>query len=194
MNFRLQANLERAYSTLSKQKQSQNKFVRSLTGQKWGASKRSLLTIYRTLIRSRLDYGCQILYTASKHLLKQLDTIQHTCLRICCGAMKSTPIHALQQGCGEMPLSLRRHKLQLQYAVKLQASRNNLAKSIIANTWETHYGRFKAGAEPMSTIVGEYLGSVKGAIEKQMISDTPPWHFPHTNTDMELSEFISKKD
>ena len=46
----------------------------------------------------------------------------------------------------------------------------------------------------MSTIVGEYLGSVKGAIEKQMISDTPPWHFPHTNTDMELSEFISKKD
>src|SRR6218665_2045895 len=95
--------------------------LRSLTGQKWGASKRSLLTIYRTLNRSRLDYECQILYTASKRLLKQLDTIQHTCLRICCGAMKSTPIHALQQECGEMPLSLRRHKLQLQYAVKLQA-------------------------------------------------------------------------
>src|SRR6218665_1360378 len=64
--------------------------LRSLTGQKWGAGKRSLLTIYRTLIRSRLDYGCQILYTASKRQLKQLDTIQHTCLRICCGAMKST--------------------------------------------------------------------------------------------------------
>src|SRR6218665_2641412 len=90
--------------------------------------------------------------------------------------------------------TVRRDKLKLQYAVKLQASRNNLAKSIIANTWETHYGRFKAGAEPMRTIVSEYLGSVKGAIEKQMISDTPPWHFPHTNTDMELSEFISKKD
>ena len=65
-----------------------------------------------------------------------------------------------------MPLSLRRHKLQLQYAVKLQASQNNLAKLIIADTWETHYGKFKAGAEPMSTIVSEYLGSVKGAIEK----------------------------
>ena len=108
--------------------------------------------------------------------------------------MKSTPINALQHECGEMPLSLRRHKLQLQYAIKLQMSRNNLAKSIIKNSWQTHYGRFKAGAEPISTIVSEYLGTVKGATEKQMISDTPPWHPPHTNTDMELREFISKKD
>lgn len=34
----------------------QNKFGRSLIDQKWGASRRSLLTIYRTFIRSRLDY------------------------------------------------------------------------------------------------------------------------------------------
>ena len=110
--------------------------------------------------------------------------------------MRSTPIHALLQECGEVPLSLRRRKLQLLYAIKLQTSRNNLAKSIIANSWETHYRRFKAGAEPISTIVSEYLGIVKGLIEEQMISDTQPWHFHHTNTDMELRKLISrpKKD
>jgi len=38
------------------------------------------------------------------------------------------------------------------------------------------------------------LETVKGETEKQMISDTPPLHFPHTNTDMEVREYISKKD
>ena len=32
--------------------------MRSVSGQSWGASKKALLTIYRALIRSRLDYGC----------------------------------------------------------------------------------------------------------------------------------------
>ena len=74
--------------------------LRSLTGQSWGASKTSLLKIYRSLIRSRLDYGCSVIYTASENQLKKLDVIQSTCLRICCGAMRTTPIHALQQECG----------------------------------------------------------------------------------------------
>jgi len=135
-------------------------------------------------------------YTASQRLLKQLDIVQSTCLRICCGAMKSIPIHALQQECGEMPLSLRRHKLQLQYAIKLQTSRNNRAQSILADSWETHYRKLRVGTKPMSTIVKEYMGTLEGAIglEGQTISDTPPWHFPYTKTDMELREVISKKD
>ena len=179
---------------LADKSKSKINLLRSLTGQNWGASKKSLLAIYRTLIRSRLEYGCHVLYTASKGVLKQLDTIQASCLRICCGAMISTPIHALQVECGEMPLSLRRHKLQLQYAIKLQASRNNPAKSIIIDSWETHYGKYKVGKEPMAKIVKEYMETLNYTVEEQEISDTPPWHFSHTDIDMKLREVISKKD
>ena len=38
------------------------------------------------------------------------------------------------------------------------------------------------------------MGILECAMEWQMISDTPPWHIPYTNTDMELREVISKKD
>ena len=38
--------------------------MRSLTGQRWGADKRSLLMIYRALIRSKMDYACQAYDTA----------------------------------------------------------------------------------------------------------------------------------
>jgi hypothetical protein len=40
--------------------------MRSLSGETWGASKQSLLTIYRTLVRSRIDYGCEVYYTAAE--------------------------------------------------------------------------------------------------------------------------------
>ena len=43
--------------------------MRSVTSHSWGASKSTLLTIYRALVRSRLDYGSQLLYTASKTAL-----------------------------------------------------------------------------------------------------------------------------
>ena len=84
--------------------------MRSVSGNKWGASKKALLIIYRTLIRSRLDYGCEAYYTASKIHLAKLDQIQSACLRICCGAFKGTATSALQQDCGEMSLCLRRKR------------------------------------------------------------------------------------
>src|SRR5271163_426393 len=55
--------------------------MRSLSGHSWGASKKALLTIYKALVHSRLDYGCETFYTASKTQLKRLDNVQNKCLR-----------------------------------------------------------------------------------------------------------------
>ena len=87
--------------------------MRNVAGHNWGASKRALLTIYRALVRSRLDYGAEAFYTASRSQLKRLDEIQSKCLRVCCRAFKTTANNALQQDCGEMPLSVRRKRLLL---------------------------------------------------------------------------------
>ena len=98
--------------------------MRSLAGQRWGADKRSLLMIYRALIRSKIDYACQTYDTASDIAKKELD-IQAAALRIACGAMKSTAIAALQVECGEMPLELRRQNLSLKYAAKISGAENH---------------------------------------------------------------------
>ena len=39
----------------------------------WGGDKKTLLNLYRSLVRSKLDYGCIIYGSARKSYLKKLD-------------------------------------------------------------------------------------------------------------------------
>lgn len=55
-------------------------------------------------MRSVLDYGCIMYESASTTLLKKLDIMQAKALRLILGAVKTTPIAALQVESSEMPL------------------------------------------------------------------------------------------
>ena len=70
--------------------------MRAVAGNSWGANKKVLLTIYRSLIRSVIDYGAIAYNSASDNLKHRLDVIQHKALRIACGAFCSTAASALQ--------------------------------------------------------------------------------------------------
>ena len=93
----------------------------------WGADTHTLLKLFRSYIRSRLDYGCIVYSSATHTQLKRLYSIQNEALRICCGAFKSSYVESLQAECHEMPLKIRHLQLSLQYAIKLRANRNNPA-------------------------------------------------------------------
>ena len=92
-----------------------------------------------------------------------------------------------------MPLHLRRHKLLLQYSIKLKANIKNPANSVLKNTWENHYGKYKQGAEPVYNITHSFLEKI-GNIEQFHISEQPTWHLPLGNTDLSLHKYVSKKD
>ena len=51
--------------------------LRTIAHTNWGGSKETLLKLYCSLIRSRLDYGCFIYGAARKTYLKELNTIHH---------------------------------------------------------------------------------------------------------------------
>lgn len=85
--------------------------LRCLTGVWWGAHPFSLKLVYNALIRSTLDYGTYLLEPGSIKFFKKLDSLQARAMRIIMGAMKSSPINALQVECGEPPLYLRRQFL-----------------------------------------------------------------------------------
>ena len=57
------------------------KLLRTIAHSCWGGSKETLLKLYCSLIRSRLDYGCFIYGAARKTYLKELNTIHHQGLR-----------------------------------------------------------------------------------------------------------------
>ncbi|XP_026476392.1 uncharacterized protein LOC113382043 [Ctenocephalides felis] len=76
----------------------------------------SALNLYRVLIRPKLDYGSWIFSNSRK--IQDLDKIQYRCLRICIGAMKSTPTNVLLLESEEMPLEIRRKLLCDKYILK----------------------------------------------------------------------------
>ncbi|XDV47667.1 hypothetical protein PO909_017241 [Leuciscus waleckii] len=78
-----------------------NNLLRCLSGRDWGASRKSLLNIYKTMMRARIDYGSVAYMSAAECHLKKLDVEQAKGLRICSGAFKTSPVAALQVEMGE---------------------------------------------------------------------------------------------
>ena len=61
----------------------------------WGADRTTLLQLYRSLIRSKLDYGSIVYGSARKSYLAMLDPIHHQGLRLALGAFRTSPTASL---------------------------------------------------------------------------------------------------
>jgi len=93
-------------------------------GSTWGANKKTLIIIYRTLIRS-------IAYNSAPDTTKnRLDVIQHKALHIACGAFCFTAASAMQVDTGALPLALHRSQQEIKYLVKVKSTDGHLAKSV----------------------------------------------------------------
>ena len=60
----------------------------------WGEDRSVLMRLYRSFVRSRLEYGCAVLVLLVS--LKKLESIQNQGLRICPGAFRTSPMQSLQ--------------------------------------------------------------------------------------------------
>lgn len=96
--------------------------IRSLSGVWWGSHPYCQKLVYNALVRSNLDYGSFLLEPCNKLALNSLDKIQSKSLRIVIGAMRSSPINALQIECVDPPLNLRRQYLSDRFIFKLMQS------------------------------------------------------------------------
>ena len=96
--------------------------LRVVAHKDWGAGNATLLKIYRSHIRSKLDFGCVVYGSARPSALESLDRVQNAALHTCLGAFRTSPIPSLHVEAGELPLYLRRQQLSLQYIVKLRSN------------------------------------------------------------------------
>lgn len=125
--------------------------MRCLTGCSWGTDKNLMMMIYKAMTRAILDlaYG-----SAAKSTLAKLDVIQARALRLCTGALRTTPIPALLVETGEAPLRLRHTKLALNYWIKFKGCDIALPSiSLLEECWE-----FEKGGN--STNRGSYINSI----------------------------------
>jgi ribonuclease HI len=99
--------------------------LKVLSSTSWGADRTSLLKIYNSMIRSKLDYGCSVYGSARKSALQKLNTVQHTALRLCSGAFRTSPVLSLYADCCEAPLSIRRDLMSLQNYFRISSHANH---------------------------------------------------------------------
>ena len=86
--------------------------------------------VLRSLVGSKLDYGCIIYGSARKSYLQMLDPIHNQGLRLALGAFNTSPVASLYVEADEPSLYSRREKLSLQYAMRLAANPSNPAHEI----------------------------------------------------------------
>jgi len=112
-----------------------------------GADQSTLLTLYRTLIRSKLDYGAIVYGSARKSYLKIVEPVANQALRICLGAYRTSPVSSLQVFAHELPVELRREQLSLPYCTKLKSNTLNPTHKTVFQPWASLY-RNKPNAIP----------------------------------------------
>ena len=80
--------------------------LKVLSHTSWGADRTVLLHLYRSLIRSKLDYGAIVYGSARKSYLAMLTTVHHQGLRLALGAFGTPPIESLYVEADEPSLYL----------------------------------------------------------------------------------------
>ena len=131
--------------------------LRAISGNKWGASKKSLLLVYRSLIRSVVEYGCIAYDSMGVENKRKLDSIQAQALRIACGAVAGTATAALKVDAGEPPLQLRRLQQQIQYAAKVKCDEHHPASSVFEPHWTDRSRRYTLNTDPIGNKVSEFF-------------------------------------
>ena len=158
--------------------------LKVMAGTRWGASKDVLLTVYKALIRSMIDYGCTAYDTASQTTKSKLESVQSKALKICCGAMIGTPTAALQVECGQPPLALRRQRMMADYALKVKSIPDHPSVSILEDCWQCHYANYPAGREPFSVKANKIMEEIE-VDDVPSVPPTPaPWVKPSSAASM----------
>ena len=80
--------------------------LKFLSHRSWGSDTALLLRLYKSLIRSKMEYGYEAYGSACKSLLRSVEPIQNLAIRIATGALRSSPIDSLTCISGVMPFRL----------------------------------------------------------------------------------------
>ena len=150
----------------------------------WGSDTKTLLRLFRSLVRSKLDYGCIVYMTGDAESLKGLDILHRHGLRMCLGAFKSSPIQSLYVEANEPPLELRRKELAIRYALKIKSNPNNAAYDSI---YKQPYSLDSLGESIKELFKEARIDKTKIAYTK--VPDTPIWQSEPNDVSFKLSAY-----
>jgi hypothetical protein len=171
----------------------------------WGADSLTLLRLYRSAVRSKLDYGCVVYGLARASYLESLDWVQNTALCVCLGAFRTILgafrtilVSSLHVEANKLPLWLRSQKLALQYIVKLKP---NPGSSAYSSVFQPNYTALLDAKPNIVSNLGRRLcqalsecGINLNCIGQCLMPLTPPWLFRTPGFDCTLYNVSTKSN
>ena len=166
--------------------------IKVLSHSNWGSDTKTLLKLFRSLIRSKLDYGCTVYMNAKVDAdLEALNVLHRQGIRLCLGAFKSSPIESLYVEANEPPLELRRKELAMRYTLKIKSNPNNPTYDSLFRfpyTEEYEYEKYPSLAESMRRLFEEaHVRTEK--IARTKVPDTPIWQSEPNEVSFKLSQY-----
>ena len=164
--------------------------LRILSNTDWGANRLTLLSLYRSLLRPKIDYGCFLSNAAHK---LYIETIENEALRICLEAFRTTPTNSLHTEANELPFSLRSIKIGLNLFIRILLDPRNPSYNLLRTP--NFYSLFELNGR-LTPPIGIRLrphflrANIKAsAITKLTSPSTPTWIIPTPSAFLQLSAF-----
>ena len=159
--------------------------IRVLSYSNWGSDSKILLKLFRSLVRSKIDYGSVVYSLGDAKALSSIDVIHRHGIRLCLGAFKTTRIESLYAEAFEPPLEFRREELAMRYALKIKSNPNNPA-------YESIFDREEYDNECLGASINRLFleaGIDDSLILKSKIPNTPIWLSEPNKVSFELCKY-----
>ena len=158
----------------------------------YGADRSTLLLLYRSIIRSKLDYASFVYDGSSASSKRGLDTVHHASLRVITGAFRTSPAPSLLAEVHEPPLSYRREMLGMRYALKIrQFPTHPSYPYIFSHHLLSIFEGVTLGSGPFCSRM-QSLFSGSGLSPRQVmrisITTSPPWLSTQPQIDISLAD------
>lgn len=99
--------------------------LKTLNHVKWDTECNNLINLYRSLVRSKLDYESINYINANLNILKTIDIIHNSSLRVLTKAFRSYPIPSILFISKYLPFSIKLYLNYILVSYSSQKSRNN---------------------------------------------------------------------
>ena len=169
--------------------------MKKLAGSDWGANHSILKKTYTSYIRPTLEYGATVWGTAAQSNLRKIDKVQNLGLRIITGAMKTTPIRAMEDATNLSSMETRRETKILTHFTKLEASGHHPLKPKLLKTSSTKRLQRSNFIQEAKHLKSKYKIENIAIEPTQPHSHFPPWDpSPTLKIRDELSNIGKKSD